>query len=58
MNGGGGGGYSDYNNNGINYYPKLVSAIPFTPATGRKLLFRCSKDSIDIQKKRSDVPYP
>ena len=40
-----------YKNNGINYYPKLVSAIPFTPATGRKLLFRCSKDSIDIQKK-------
>ena len=23
---------------GINYYPKLVSAVPFTPATGRRLL--------------------
>lgn len=27
-------------NSGLRYYPKLVSAIPFTPATGPKLLFR------------------
>lgn len=25
---------------GISYYPKLVAAIPFTPATGRRLLVR------------------
>lgn len=27
-----------YQNYGMNYYPKMVSAIPFTPATGPKLL--------------------
>ena len=40
-----------YANNGMNYFPKLVSAIPFTPATGRKLLFRNSKNSFEVQKK-------
>ena len=25
---------------GLDYYPKLVSAVPFTPATGRRLLIR------------------
>jgi predicted N-acyltransferase len=27
-----------YHGHGISYYPKLVSAVPFTPATGPKLL--------------------
>ena len=27
-----------YHRNGLNYYPKLVSAIPFTPVTGPRLL--------------------
>jgi len=27
-----------YERNGLNYYPKLVSAIPYTPATGQRLL--------------------
>ena len=27
-----------YDRAGLSYYPKLVSAIPFTPATGRRLL--------------------
>ncbi|HXH02136.1 MAG TPA: GNAT family N-acetyltransferase [Candidatus Competibacteraceae bacterium] len=27
-----------YRRNGLRYYPKLVSAIPFTPATGQRLL--------------------
>ena len=27
-----------YNNIGGNYYPKLQSAVPFTPATGRRFL--------------------
>lgn len=33
-------------NAGINYYPKLVSAIPFTPVTGSKFLinFNCGHD--------------
>ena len=29
-----------YERAGRSYYPKLVSAIPFTPATGRRLLIR------------------
>lgn len=29
---------------GIEYYPKLVSAIPFTPATGSKLLLAAGED--------------
>ncbi len=32
-------GWADaYQRNGLRYYPKLTSAIPFTPATGPKLL--------------------
>ncbi len=27
-----------YNRNGLNYYPKLVVCIPFTPATGERIL--------------------
>lgn len=27
-----------YQRNGLNYYPKLVSAVPFTPVTGPRLL--------------------
>ena len=27
-----------YQRNGINYYPKLVSAIPFTPITSQRLV--------------------
>ncbi|MGH8612827.1 MAG: GNAT family N-acetyltransferase [Gammaproteobacteria bacterium] len=33
-----------YARSGLPYYPKLVSAIPFTPATGPKLLFSRSVD--------------
>jgi predicted N-acyltransferase len=29
-----------YQRHGISYYPKLVAAVPFTPATGPKLLVR------------------
>lgn len=29
---------------GLNYYPKLVSALPFTPATGPRLLLRNEAD--------------
>jgi predicted N-acyltransferase len=30
---------------GLSYYPKLVAAVPFTPATGHKLLVRREVDS-------------
>jgi predicted N-acyltransferase len=38
-----------YERHQMNYYPKLVSSIPFTPATGRRLLIRDDqpeKDSV------------
>jgi hypothetical protein len=32
-------GWADaYNRHGVEYYPKLLSAVPFTPVTGRRLL--------------------
>ena len=33
-----------YHRHGINYYPKLVSAIPFTPVTGPRLLCAANQD--------------
>jgi len=33
---------------GIPYYPKLVAAIPFTPATGRRLLVRAGADAAAV----------
>lgn len=34
-----------YERSGLNYYPKLVSAIPYTPATGPRFLIHRSIDS-------------
>ena len=34
-----------YEQAGFDYYPKLVSALPFTPATGRRLLLRDPADA-------------
>jgi len=33
-----------YERNGLCYYPKLISAIPYTPATGRRLLIRADQN--------------
>ena len=33
-----------YQQYGLSYYPKLVAAVPFTPATGPKLLLRRDTD--------------
>jgi predicted N-acyltransferase len=33
-----------YHQNGLSYYPKLVCAVPFTPATGPRLLVRPDAD--------------
>ncbi|MEH6502361.1 MAG: GNAT family N-acetyltransferase [Cycloclasticus sp.] len=38
-----------YHQHGLNYYPKLLAAIPFTPATGPRLMFDESMQS-DEQK--------
>ena len=40
-----------YEQHGLNYYPKLVSAIPFTPATGAKLLVHPDTDKDNVRKK-------
>ena len=40
-----------YEKNGLNYYPKLVSTVPFTPATGRKLLVHPEVDDDLVRKK-------
>jgi predicted N-acyltransferase len=34
-----------YERAGLRYYPKLVSSVPFTPATGRRLLTRDAADA-------------
>ncbi|AOV17054.1 GNAT family N-acetyltransferase [Acidihalobacter aeolianus] len=36
-----------YERNGKNYYPKLVSSIPYTPATGSRLLVRLDAPNPD-----------
>lgn len=33
-----------YHQHGISYYPKLVAAVPFTPATGPKVLVRSGEE--------------
>jgi hypothetical protein len=37
-----------YAQNGLPYYPKLVAATPFTPATGARLLTAPGEDSVEI----------
>ena len=39
-----------YHEHGVAYYPKLVSAAPFTPATGPKLLVRPGADDGAIKR--------
>lgn len=39
---------SAYERNGKDYYPKLLSAIPYTPATGPRLLFAEDADATAI----------
>ncbi len=44
-----------YHKYGLNYYPKLQSAIPFTPVTGERILI--NNKSKDKDKKKSEVLY-
>lgn len=37
-----------YVNSGLDYYPKFVAAIPFTPATGPKILLRSESDGTAV----------
>lgn len=43
-----------YERAGRSYYPKLVSAVPFTPATGRRLLLRDAQGA-DVAAKLIDA---
>tara|TARA_B100001778_G_C18484413_1_gene581932 strand:- start:61 stop:1032 length:972 start_codon:yes stop_codon:yes gene_type:complete len=44
-----------YYRNGLEYYPKLVSSIPFTPASGPRILMAEEKRSSEIVKAISDA---
>jgi predicted N-acyltransferase len=39
-----------YEQAGLNYYPKLVSAVPFTPATGPRCLIAPDRDPDDTRR--------
>ena len=44
-----------FHEHGMPYYPKLVSAVPFTPATGPKLLVRPGADQDPVAKALLDA---
>jgi predicted N-acyltransferase len=44
-----------YYRNGLEYYPKLVSSIPFTPASGPRILIAEEKRSPEIVRAISDA---
>jgi predicted N-acyltransferase len=44
-----------WHNAGRNYYPKLQSAVPFTPATGRRLLVRPDQDLAGLSEILGDA---
>lgn len=44
-----------YQRSGLEYYPKLVVAIPYTPATGPRILFAAGIDSHEIQQQMIDT---
>ena len=44
-----------YYRNGLEYYPKLVCSIPFTPATGPRILFSNSEDRNYVVNKISEA---
>jgi uncharacterized protein len=43
-----------YHRNGIDYYPKLITAIPFTPATGPRVRFSGTADSQQLATRLID----
>lgn len=45
---------SAYEQHGLNYYPKLLAAIPFTPVTGPRLLTRSDVDHDAVKKQLID----
>ena len=46
-------GWADaYYRHGLEYYPKLLCAVPFTPVTGRRLLARDAASSASASSQR------
>jgi len=43
-----------YRRAGLSYYPKLVSAAPYTPATGPKLLVEPTADAVAVRRALAD----
>jgi predicted N-acyltransferase len=43
-----------YARHGLSYYPKLVSAIPFTPASGPRLLVRQGPEGVALRRELVD----
>ncbi len=41
---------SAYQQNGLNYYPKLVTAIPFTPCEGSRVLISSEVDALQVNE--------
>ena len=39
-----------YHRHGLNYYPKCITAIPFTPASGPRILIRDSADQKEVTR--------
>lgn len=46
---------SAYERHGLNYYPKLLSAIPYTPSTGPRLCIKTEQQSAAIYQKVSEA---
>ncbi len=44
-----------YAHHGLDYYPKLVSAVPFTPASGPRLLVRPGDDAASVRRELLDA---
>lgn len=44
-----------YQRSGLNYYPKLVVAIPYTPATGPRLLLDPQGDHASLRRQLIDI---
>lgn len=43
-----------YQRSGLHYYPKIVSAIPYTPAYGERLLVDLNADRVEVQRRIVD----
>ena len=46
-----------YRQHGLQYYPKLLSAIPYTPATGQRLCFKSTADVEQVEKHFIEAIY-